>query len=255
MTNFLSTKMTLMITVLALTFSAGVGGTLLAEEINQNWMGNDELSDVEAIVVQLVEDINLLTVEIDGLNAEIDTLETDATNLQAQVTSLIAERDLLQVELVAANNDLLQFKVDICAVIDTLPSSQRDKYNEWCGVYGEEPEPGNYLEGTYTATVFATEYSSYNDEDYISVVITVDVDGFITAIVFEAFATGGLSKLDPTYASWLGWDTQSVDVADAIIAAQGWGVLDDIDGVSGASIDIDGFELVFNTAIADAIAP
>ena len=42
-------------------------------------------------------------------------------------------------------------------------------------------------------------------------------------------------------------------VADAIIAAQGWEPEDDIDGVSGATISIDGFELAFTTAIADAI--
>ncbi len=262
MTNFLSTKMTLIITVLALTFSAGVGGTLLAEEINTNWMGNDELSDVEAIVVQLVADINLLTDQIDVLNAEIDDLETDNTALLAQVTALETLRDQLQAELVIANNDLLQFKIDICTVIDTLPSNQRSKYDEWCGVYGEglPPELGEYLEGTYMATVYAVDYNNYSDELYVTVVIVVDVDGWITDVTFDAFMDGDVSKDDYTYLGWFPegtWSDQSDAIEAALISTQSWDVGDDIDGISGASINfsMNGMELAFNNALIGAVAP
>lgn len=250
MSGFFATKIPLAIAGILITATAGLGVSVATDELSINWDGTDELSEVEEIVVQLVADITELDAEIALLNDELDASEADVIALQAEIDALEIERDELEVELTAANDELEQFKIDICTVIDTLPPSQRSKYNEWCGVYGEEDPPGDYLEGTYTATVYAVDYTSYSDEDYTTVTIVVDANGDITSVVFEVYTTGGESKYAATYATWLNWDTQTDAVVATIISDQ---TADNIDSIAGVSISISGFELAFNTAIADAI--
>ena len=186
-----------------------------------------------------------------GMDAQQRAYE-QALALQGQIDALTIEKGELEVELQEANNELEQFQIDICAVIDTLPPSQRIKYNEWCGVFGEGiPDPqGDYLEGIYTATVDATNYTSYSDEDYTTVTITVDANGWITDVVFDVFTNGALSKYDASYATWLNWDTQADTVVATIISDQN---ADNLDAIASVSISISGFELAFNTAIVDAI--
>jgi len=252
MSGFLATKIPLMIAGLVITVSAGVGISVLSDEVSISWEGTNELAEVEAIVVQLVSDITELDTEIALLNDEIALNEADALALQGQIDALTIEKGELEVELQEANNELEQFQIDICAVIDTLPPSQRIKYNEWCGVFGEGiPDPqGDYLEGIYTATVDATNYTSYSDEDYTTVTITVDANGWITDVVFDVFTNGALSKYDASYATWLNWDTQADTVVATIISDQN---ADNLDAIASVSISISGFELAFNTAIVDAI--
>ena len=252
MSGFLATKIPLMIAGLVITVSAGVGVSVLSDQVSVSWDGTDELGEVEAIVVQLVSDITDLDTEIALLNDEIALNEADALALQAQIDALVIEKGELEVELQAANDEMEQFKIDICTVIDTLPASQRDKYDEWCGVYGEGiPEPqGDYLEGTYTATVYATNYDSYSDEDYTTITITIDENGWISDVVFEVYTNGALNKYDASYAPWLNWDTQADTVVATIITDQ---TADNLDAIASVSISISGFELAFNNAIVGAI--
>ena len=130
MRAFLSAKATIIMVTLIATFTAGVGGTVLMEELSTTFEGTNEVADVQAIVVQLVEDIQVLTLEIEELNGDIDAS-------QSQIDALIIERDALISDLEDANDSMVQFKIDICTVIDTLPTNQRDNYDLWCGVYGE----------------------------------------------------------------------------------------------------------------------
>lgn len=253
MSGFLATKIPLMIAGLVITVSAGVGVSVLSNEVSVNWEGTNELEEVEEIVVQLVSNIAELDTEITLLHDEIASNEADSLALQAQIDALTIEKGELEVELQNANDELVQFQIDICAVIDTLPSGQRVKYNEWCGVYGEGiPDPqGEYLEGVYTATVYATNYSSYNDEDYTTITITIDENGWITDVVFDVFTNSALSKYDASYATWLEWDTQADTVVATILEDQ---TAANIDAIASVSISVSGFELAFNTAIADAIS-
>lgn len=253
MSGFLATKIPLIVAGIVITASAGVGVSVLSDEISISWEGTNELEEVEEIVVQLVSDISDLDAQIALLNQEIIENEEDALALQDEIDALTIEKGELEVDLQAANDELTQFKIDICAVIDTLPPTQRSKYDEWCGVFGEGiPDPqGDYEEGIYTATVYATNYSSFNDEDYTTITITIDENGWITDIVFEVYTVGGLSKYDASYATWLNWDTQADSVVATILTDQ---TASNIDSIAGVSISISGFELAFNTAIADAIS-
>jgi len=252
MSGFFVTKIPLAIAGLLITTTAGIGISVATEELSINWDGTDELTEVQEIVVQLVSDITELDTEIALLTDEISENEADALALQAEIDALTIERNELEIELTDANNELTQFKIDICTVIDTLPPTQRVKYDEWCGVYGEgiPDPPGDYLEGTYTATVYAVNYTSFNDEDYTTVTIIVDANGDITSVVFEVYTTEGVSKYSETYATWLNWDTQADTVVATIISDQ---TADNIEAIAIVSISISGFELAFNTAIADAI--
>ena len=237
MKNLITSKMTLVVLALTLAFSAGFGITVLAEEINTAWTGQQNLEDTDAIVNQLIITIN-------DLDAELLVLQEDADGYEAEILALEAERDSAQAELLLANQAATALQ------ILTLPIRYISDYDVWC--VAPPVEPGDYTTGTYTATVYAINYTSYSDEDYTEVVIVVDDNGYISDVTFTAYLIGGGTKDDP-YASWLNWDLQMEAVADAIIAAQGWEPEDDIDGVSGATISIDGFELAFTTAIADAI--
>jgi len=253
MSGFLATKIPLIVAGFVITASAGVGVSVLSDEISISWEGTNELEEVEEIVVQLVSDISDLDAQIALLNDEIAENEDDALALQAEIDALTIEKGELEVDLQAANDEMTQVKIDICAVIDTLPAKQRSKYDEWCGVFGEGiPDPqGEYMEGIYTATVYATNYSSFNDEDYTTITITIDENGWISDVVFEVYTSGGLSKYDASYATWLNWDTQADTVVATIISDQ---TADNLDAIASVSISISGFELAFNTAIADAIA-
>lgn len=144
MKKFLTKKIVIIVIVVILFFST-VGGLVLASEVNgwTDWTGDGELAEAQAIVTQLVFDINTLEEEraelvverdnllldttadqntIDSLNSQIGTLTESLNSLGTQLQDTTNERDWLQDELDAANLAARNFKDTVCAEVIQLPN-------------------------------------------------------------------------------------------------------------------------------------
>ena len=140
------------------------------------------------------------------------------------------------------------------------------------------PGTGEYTPGTYF---------SYNEEDGASALIVIDENGFIQSVffdqlriktaidettgevVFTTFSTKQALQEGYTLASGFTWAEEADELAEAIVANQGWNAdwdtyedggkllfdLEDqdvIDAVSGVTIGISGFKTTYEDAISQA---
>ena len=140
------------------------------------------------------------------------------------------------------------------------------------------PGTGEYTPGTYF---------SFDNESGASALVVIDENGYIASVffdelrirtaidevtgevVFTTYSTKQALQEDYTLASGYTWAEEADELAEAIVANQGWNAdwdtyvdgdslkfdLEDqdvIDAVSGVTIGIDGFKTTFEDAISQA---